>query len=74
MVPQSRVESDTSFPGCRIKKCCKDFRDRVSNARRLGHHDPDLEVEAATMKLIGNSGHGSLIMDQTKHQILPITT
>ena len=50
------------------QKCFKDFRDRVSDARRRGDHDPDLEVEAATMKLIGNSGYGSLIMDQTKHQ------
>ena len=50
------------------QKCFKDFRDRVSDARRRGDHDPDFEVEAATMKLIGNSGYGSLIMDQTKHQ------
>ena len=52
------------------QKCSETFKRKVSDARRRGDRDSDsdLEVEAATMKLIGNSGYGSLIMDKTKHQ------
>ena len=47
--------------------CFKEFGDLVSEARRDGDKDKDLEVIASTMKLIGNSGYGSLIMDKEKH-------
>ena len=50
------------------QNCFKDFTDSVTRARRQGDCDSDLEVLATTMKLIGNSGYGSLIMDKKKHQ------
>ena len=40
----------------------------VSNARRAGDVDKAQKIIADTMKLIGNSGYGSLIMDKEKHQ------
>ena len=49
------------------QKCFKGFVDEVTNSRRLGDLDKDLHVLASTMKLIGNSGYGSLIMDKEKH-------
>ena len=49
------------------QKCFKGFMDEVTKARRLGDLDKDLHVLASTMKLIGNSGYGSLIMDKEKH-------
>ena len=52
------------------QNCFKDFTDSVTCARRQGDCDSDLEVLATTMKLIGNSGYGSLIMDKKKHQKL----
>ncbi len=48
--------------------CFKTFVDDVSKARREGDISPDLSIIADTMKLIGNSGYGSLIMDKTKHR------
>ena len=46
------------------KRCFKEFMEEVSDARRAGSKDPIL---ADTMKLLGNSGYGSMIMDKTKH-------
>ena len=39
----------------------------VSDARRAGDGDEDQKIVADTMKLIGNSGYGSLIMDKERH-------
>lgn len=50
------------------QRCFKPFMDDVTAARRSGDKDSSLGVMASTMKLIGNSGFGSLIMDKTKHQ------
>ncbi len=52
----------------REKVCFKTFVDEVSDARRDGDASKDLGIIADTMKLIGNSGYGSLIMDKTKHR------
>jgi hypothetical protein len=49
-------------------RCFEKFVDQVSQARRSGDIDPDQAIIADTMKLIGNSGYGSLIMDKEKHQ------
>ena len=48
--------------------CFKEFVDQVSEARRGGDMDPDQAIIADTMKLIGNSAYGSLIMNKEKHQ------
>ena len=48
--------------------CFKQFHDKVSDARRAGDVHEDKSIIADTMKLIGNSGFGSMIMDQEKHQ------
>ena len=50
------------------KRCFKKFVKEVSDARRTGDIDPDTAIIADTMKVIGNSGFGSLIMDKTKHR------
>ena len=44
------------------------FVHQVSEARRTGDIDEDQKIIADTMKLIGNSAYGSLIMDKEKHQ------
>ena len=52
------------------QKCFAKFTKTVTEARRLGDIDPTQEVMATTMKLIGNSGYGSMIMDKEKqHRI-----
>ncbi|KAJ8314770.1 hypothetical protein KUTeg_006920 [Tegillarca granosa] len=48
--------------------CFKRFVSDMSEARRLGDIHPDKSIIADTMKPIGNSGYGSLIMDKTKHK------
>ena len=48
--------------------CFKTFHDKVSESRRAGDQDPDQSILADTIKLIGNSAFGSMIMDQEKHQ------
>ena len=48
--------------------CFKNFQDKVSNARRQGDADPSTSIIADTMKLLGNSGYGSLIMNKERHQ------
>ena len=40
----------------------------MSEARRAGDVHEDQSIIADTMKLIGNSGFGSMIMDREKHQ------
>ena len=50
------------------RKCFANFVAEVSDARRGGDVDPNQAIIADTMKLIGNSGYGSLIMDKEKHQ------
>ena len=50
------------------RRCFKNFVNEVSDARRAGDTSPDQAIIADTMKLIGNSGYGSLIMDKEKHQ------
>ena len=52
----------------RQQRCFQDFVKEVSDARRQGDRDPNTAIIADTMKVIGNSGYGSLIMDQTKHR------
>ena len=47
--------------------CFKDFKQEVSEARREGDADESKNIIADTMKLIGNSAYGSLIMDKEKH-------
>ena len=49
-------------------KCFEAFTKEVTECRRMGDKDPDCEVLASTMKLIGNSAYGSLLMDKEKHQ------
>ena len=49
------------------KRCFRKFVQQVSDARRSGDGDKDQKIIAETMKLIGNSGYGSLIMDKEKH-------
>ena len=46
----------------------KEFREKVSEARRKGDVSPDHLLLGDTMKLLGNSAYGSMIMDQEKHQ------
>ena len=50
------------------KKCFKNFVNDVTEARRAGDARPEMGIIGDTMKLIGNSGYGSLIMDKTKHR------
>ena len=49
-------------------RCFRNFVNQVSDARRAGDVAPEQGIIADTMKLIGNSGYGSLIMDKEKHQ------
>ena len=49
------------------KSCFKSFENEVSNARRRGDAD-GMTVTAETMKLIGNSAYGGLIMQKERHQ------
>ncbi len=51
----------------RRQKCFESFVRQVSDARREGDTMPEKAIIADTMKLIGNSGYGSLIMDKTRH-------
>ena len=50
------------------KRPFRKFVQDVSDARRAWDFDKDQKIIANTMKLIGNSGYGSLIMDKEKHQ------
>ena len=48
--------------------CFQEFVKQVSEARRKGDVDDSKAVLADTMKLIGNSAFGSMIMNKTKHK------
>ena len=50
------------------KRCFRQFVKDVSDAQRAGDGDEDQKMIAEIMKLIGNSGYGSLIMDKEKHR------
>ena len=50
------------------EKCFAKFEKQVTEARRLGDLNSDCSLLASTMKLIGNSAFGSMIMDKTRHQ------
>ena len=50
------------------QRCFRGFVQEVSDARRHGDKNPDTAIIADTMKVIGNSGYGSMIMDKTKHK------
>ena len=50
------------------QRCFRQFVRDVSDARRAGDVDKAQKIIADTMKLIGNSGYGTLIMDKEKHQ------
>ena len=52
----------------RSQRCFQDFVSEVRDARPLGDNAPDRAIMADTMKAIGNSGYGSLIMDNTRHR------
>ena len=49
-------------------RCFGDFEKEVTKCRRMGDKDSSKTIIADTMKLIGNSAYGSLIMDKEKHQ------
>ena len=49
-------------------KCFAKFENTVTTARRLGDENSNCSLLASTMKLIGNSAFGSMIMDKTRHQ------
>ena len=49
------------------KACFRKFVDKVTETRRSGDTDQASSVIAETIKLIGNSAYGSLIMDKSKH-------
>ena len=52
----------------RSRRCFSEFVREVSDARRMGDNDPNTAIIADTMKVIGNLGYGSLIMDKTQHR------
>lgn len=47
--------------------CFSDFTNEANNARRRGDRDPRFEIFADTLKLIGNSVNGSMIVNKEKH-------
>ena len=62
--------SDRSLPSHRVspQASFQEFREKVSKARRKRDESPDHLLLGDTMKLLGNSAYGSMIMDQEKHQ------
>lgn len=50
------------------QRCFTDFVNKVSSCRRNADENPDTSIIADTMKVIGNSAYGSLIMDKAKHR------
>jgi hypothetical protein len=48
--------------------CFKPFTQDISDARRQGDVDKSNAIIADTMKLLGNSAYGSMILDKTRHQ------
>ena len=49
------------------QKCFNGFVQSVFDARRKGDKNPDSNVVAETMKLLGNSSYGYQIMDRSQH-------
>ena len=49
------------------KSCFSTFAEEVSDARRLGDVRENMQAFGETMKLIGNSAYGSLIMNKEQH-------
>lgn len=47
--------------------CFQKFVTDISNSRREGDKNPDTAIIAHTMKLLGNSSYGSVIMNKEKH-------
>ena len=54
--------------------CFSKFVDMVTEGRRKGDKDPKYELIGQTLKLIGNSAYGSMLMDSTKHRKVVYTT
>ena len=50
-----------------LKKCFNIFVQSVVDARRAGDENPESNVLAETMKLLGNSSYGYQIMDRSTH-------
>jgi hypothetical protein len=48
--------------------CFSSFVEEVSSSRRKGDLNPNNSTLAETMKLIGNSGFGSMIMNKMRHK------
>ena len=53
---------------CTPNACFKQFTQTVSNARRQGDANPDMAIITDTMKLLGNSGYSSLLLDKERHR------
>ena len=49
------------------RRCFHKFAENVSDDRRAGDRDPDMQVIADTSKLIGNSVYGYSVMNKDKH-------
>ena len=49
------------------KKCFNNFFQWVVDAGRVGHENPESNVVAETMKLLGNISYGYQIMDRSRH-------
>ena len=60
----TKVHLVVEFPDHR--PCFQEFADRVCDARRKGDQDPDSDILANTMKLVGNSSYGKFTMDKSK--------
>ena len=54
--------------------CFKDFVKEISDARREGDRDPDTAIIADTMKLLGNSSYGSMVMNKEKFSEIKYTS
>ena len=46
--------------------CFKEFGEQITAARRMGNLDKTLEIIATLYKLVGNSGYGGCLLDQSK--------
>ena len=57
----TEVHEMVEFSG---KRCFEAFVDRVTEARRAGDRDSDIQLLSETMKLISNSAFGSCIMNK----------
>ena len=57
------------------KACFKTFENEVTTARRAGDVDPSKSIIADTMKLLGNSAYGGVIMQKERqHKVSYFTT